>query len=166
MLCGSAFTKKGKYTLLLYPTEYNKYTYNDEILNKELQRLENRARFFDLVVKGELNLANRSKKSIIDQLTTLNFVKKFDEDDGDYDYLLNTPLWSLSQEKIQHLLNEKAKKETELKELEAKTPLDLWKHELISLRKDLEHMFASDNSSTSKLITAKKSRKVDHKTLD
>jgi hypothetical protein len=72
----------------------------------------------------------------------LGFTKRFEETGGDYDYLLNTSLWNLTNERMNQLIAEKSKKESELKELQSVTALDIYKNELQELRKDLLRDFS------------------------
>jgi DNA topoisomerase-2 len=50
--------------------------------------------------------------------------------DSDFDYLLGMPIWSLTKEKIEKLLQQAGDKETELLVLLEKTPIDLWNKDL------------------------------------
>jgi len=57
---------------------------------------------------------------------------------GDYDYLLNMPLSSLTTDKINDLQNEAEKTENELSEVEKQTPEDLWRADLDKLEPHLK----------------------------
>merc|ERR1712223_2077916 len=50
--------------------------------------------------------------------------------DADYDYLLGMAMWSLTQERIDELLQKKGEKHAELKRLQEKEPEDLWNDDL------------------------------------
>lgn len=52
---------------------------------------------------------------------------------GEYDYLLNMPLSSLTSEKISQLKEDAQNKESALEEIEKKSPADLWRDDLEKL---------------------------------
>lgn len=55
---------------------------------------------------------------------------KQQKDDGNYDYLIRMPIYSLTKEKVEELLQEKEAKIKELTILKAKTDKDLWEADL------------------------------------
>jgi DNA topoisomerase-2 len=87
-----------------------------------LDRLNNQARFVQMIVDKELVVSNRKKADIVAELRKLRFrpfpkvtsakvnenEEKVDEDedeeelgnDSDYDYLLGMAIWSLTKEKV------------------------------------------------------------------
>lgn len=95
-------------------------------LEKEVNRLNNRARFCNAIISGELKINNRSKSDIIADLEKM----QFDKYDGSFDYLLNTSLWNLTKERITQLMQEREKKEGELKKLRDTEPSSMWLEEL------------------------------------
>eukprot|EP00743_Colponemidia_sp_Colp-15_P011233 GILK01012498.1.p1 GENE.GILK01012498.1~~GILK01012498.1.p1 ORF type:complete len:154 (+),score=47.04 GILK01012498.1:29-490(+) len=115
-------------------------------LQRELRRLANRVRFTELITSGQLQISNRKKSDIEQELLDLRFdtdsaLKSgaYDEHENDirrsdFDYLLNTPLWNLTVENIAVLQSEYAEKQQQVKELSQKTPSDLWKDDLTVLK--------------------------------
>eukprot|EP00742_Colponemidia_sp_Colp-10_P011597 GILJ01012914.1.p1 GENE.GILJ01012914.1~~GILJ01012914.1.p1 ORF type:complete len:1203 (+),score=201.00 GILJ01012914.1:257-3610(+) len=115
-------------------------------LQRELRRLSNRVRFTELISAGQLQISNRKKSDIEQDLLD----RRFDTDSAlksgayeehendirrsDFDYLLNTPLWNLTVENITVLQLEYAEKQQQVKELSQKTPSDLWKDDLTVLK--------------------------------
>jgi DNA topoisomerase II len=118
-------------------------------LQKELLVLDNKTRFIEAVIKGTVVVNNRKKKDIEKDLQTKGFAaiskdflkdKEADEQDKEaeaaaepatgYDYLLNMPIYSLTQEKVVALTAERDKKAQELETLKAKTEKDLWNADL------------------------------------
>ncbi|KZT08970.1 type II DNA topoisomerase [Laetiporus sulphureus 93-53] len=130
-------------------------------LQSELDRLNNQARFVQMIVEKRLVVANRKKADIVAELRQKEFlpipkvsdakkagettevVEQEDEDeegaasssaptanDKDYDYLLGMAIWSLTREKIDRLLQESRRKETELLTLLALTPIQIWQMDL------------------------------------
>ncbi|WWC70116.1 uncharacterized protein I206_104063 [Kwoniella pini CBS 10737] len=118
-------------------------------LNKQFEKLSNQARFVTMIIAKELNVNNKKKSVIVDELRALNFrpfPKKVaakeagetenvleEEDEGmasDYDYLLGMAIWSLTVEKVNKLLAERDTKEAELIELLKLSPQDIWNTDL------------------------------------
>ncbi|XP_011051351.1 PREDICTED: DNA topoisomerase 2 isoform X1 [Acromyrmex echinatior] len=54
-----------------------------------------------------------------------------------FDYLLGMTMWSLTREKKEDLLRQRDEKIAELKRLQARTPIDLWKEDLDNLLTEL-----------------------------
>lgn len=91
----------------------------------------------------------------------------------DYDYLMSMAIWSLTQERIQSLENEKAKKEDEIKQLKKVEIHDLWIQDLDAVvdelnkinKKEVELMNKkpTGNKDKDKDKKKKKARKVDIK---
>lgn len=54
-----------------------------------------------------------------------------------FDYLLGMTMWSLTKEKKDDLLRQRDEKVTELKRLQARTPISLWKEDLDNLLSEL-----------------------------
>lgn len=57
-----------------------------------------------------------------------------------FDYLLGMTLWSLTKEKKDELLRQKDDKLAELKRLQARTPISLWKEDLDNLLNELNRV--------------------------
>lgn len=54
-----------------------------------------------------------------------------------YDYLLGMTMWTLTKEKKDDLLRQRDEKVAELKRLQARTPVSLWKEDLDNLLTEL-----------------------------
>ena len=125
-----------------------------EQLMKARNLLSWKAKFIMCVISDDeddkIYINKKSKKNIYKQLEKKKFpkqingelyklkdIEEIDDNDNDksYNYLLNMPIYSLTQELIDKLLKEKADKEAEYDELKAKTPIDLWMEDLDSLDK-------------------------------
>lgn len=150
-------------------------------MQKEVNKLVNKAKFCSLVAEGKLKIGNKSKKEILKELETLGFIKEEEEEVKDneknlilkklkeqeineeeekeeeelenesliekekiknlnktpYDYLLNIPLWNLTQERINKLIEEKSTKEKELENLKKLTSIEIWIQELLDLKKEI-----------------------------
>ena len=101
---------------------------------EELVFLSNRAKFVKLIIDGKLKINNVPRKEIISYLQTAGF----DEVNGSYNYLLNMPIHSLTKETYDQLLNEVAEKKVELAEIKKKEPIDMYREDLVELKKNLK----------------------------
>ncbi|KAF9943264.1 DNA topoisomerase 2 [Mortierella alpina] len=124
-----------------------------DVLTKQWMRLDNRVRFILMIISGELQVQNRKKAVIVDELRMKGFngvseldvehdaapaensdpeagVKVKPERGNEYDYLLKMAIWSLTQEKVEELKKERDAKNAELKILIDKSAYDLWNEDL------------------------------------
>lgn len=101
---------------------------------EDLIYLSNRAKFIKLIIDGKLKVNNVPRKQIIAYLETAGF----DQVNGSYNYLLNMPIHSLTKETYEQLLAEVAQKKSELSEIKKKLPIDMYKEDLIELKKNLK----------------------------
>jgi DNA gyrase/topoisomerase IV subunit B len=121
-------------------------------LKEEKLRLTWKAKFILSVISDDTNdkiyVSKRSKKNIYEQLEKKHFPKEINKkliklshienmDDQDnetaYNYLLNMSIYSLTEELVKKLLDDKEKIDTEYYSLKEKTPLELWKIDLDEL---------------------------------
>jgi len=102
-------------------------------LNRELLVISNKARFIKDIIEGKLKVNNAPKKTIIEYLEK----NKYDQVDGTFNYLLNMPIYSLTKERFEELLKQKAEKEKEIKVIESTDPKDMYIKDLIELKKSL-----------------------------
>jgi DNA topoisomerase-2 len=100
----------------------------------DLVYLSNRAKFIKLIIDGKLKVNNVPRKEIILYLQTANF----DEVNGSYNYLLNMPIHSLTKETYDQLLLEVEEKKAALAEIKKKLPIDMYKEDLVELKKNLK----------------------------
>ncbi|KAF8139757.1 DNA topoisomerase II [Boletus edulis] len=77
----------------------------------------------------------------------------------DYDYLLGMPIWSLTKEKIEKLLQQAADKEGELLTLLERTPVSLWNDDLDSFLKEWEKSCQDFDNKTLLDASGKKVKK-------
>ncbi|KDQ54971.1 hypothetical protein JAAARDRAFT_196340 [Jaapia argillacea MUCL 33604] len=124
-------------------------------LQTQLEKLNNQARFVKMIIDKELIVSNRKKVDIVAELRKKEFrpfpkpvrakaagenADVVDADpeaeeaatgaSSDYDYLLGMPIWSLTKEKIEKLLQQSQEKEQELLTLLALTPIEIWNTDL------------------------------------
>ncbi|KAI1319072.1 DNA topoisomerase 2 [Mortierella claussenii] len=119
---------------------------------KQWTRLDNRVRFILMIISGELQVQNRKKALIVQDMRNKGFtsVQNLDleidvsenpdpeaaevkvESGNEYDYLLKMAIWSLTHEKVEELKRERDAKNAEIKMLIDKTAYDLWNEDLDS----------------------------------
>lgn len=125
--------------------------YMADTLTADLEKLNNKVRFINGIVSGNLVVQNKKKVEIIKTLRENDFKPIFkaksaihagdvdaintedDESNTDnhgYDYLLSLPIWSLTAEKVEKLVDERDKKREELDDLLSTTPKKLWLRDL------------------------------------
>ncbi|KAF8523124.1 DNA topoisomerase II [Hysterangium stoloniferum] len=123
-------------------------------LETQLEKLTNQVRFVQMIIKKELVVSGRKKVDLVAELRKRDF-KAFpkiqkaklsgeteeaaeDEDEvdnknngsTDFDYLLGMPIWSLTHEKVEKLLQQRGDKEAELVTLLKRTPVEIWTEDL------------------------------------
>lgn len=101
------------------------------VAENELLVLSNKARFIKSIVDGRLKINNVPKKNIILFLETDNF----DEVGGSYNYLLSLPIHTLTREKYEELILQEVNKQRELDEIKKSNPKDMYKDDLLDLKK-------------------------------
>jgi DNA topoisomerase-2 len=117
------------------------------ILEQEVFMLSTRARFILDVINEVIRIRNVPRAEVVAQLQKLGYPVMADGDiltpldklttqqkqahqDTNYEYLIRMPIYSLTKEKVEELLQEKESKIRELDILKAKTDKDLWEADL------------------------------------
>lgn len=98
-------------------------------LNQEMKLLLNRVNFIKLILSNDIIINKKSKDDIEKQLIKNNL----DKIEDSYDYLLSMPLYSLTKEKIEELINKVRARKDQIKDLSNKTAKDLWLEDLKEL---------------------------------
>jgi len=119
-----------------------------KILDQDLFLLSTRARFILDVINDVVKVRNVPKADIVKRLEELKYPKMVangvglvgldkmtakqltDTSYGSYDFLIGMPIYNLTKEKVEDLLNEKAELEEKLAILKSKTDKDLWEEDL------------------------------------
>ncbi len=104
-------------------------------LNEDIIFLVSKISFIKNVTEDNIIISKRTKSEIISQLSNFNEIKEFD---GGYDYLLRLPIYSLTKEKIDELMNKMSEKKSELETIQSKTEKQLWKDDLEALKKSIK----------------------------
>ncbi|KAH8730915.1 DNA topoisomerase [Phaeosphaeriaceae sp. PMI808] len=124
------------------------------VMEKELSKMTNQARFIQMIIDGKLVVSKKKKAALVAELTKLNFTPfpkvedaqkageeeeamEDDESDtdvevnaNDFDYLLGMAIWSLTQERVEKLLQQIGLKEEEVDALIKLSPKDIWNVDL------------------------------------
>lgn len=132
-------------------------------LELESVKLNNKVRFILGVVEGKIKVSNRKKADLYLELKEKGFtpfpkkaaaVPVGETDDaeepeensevdtsnasGEYDYLLKMEIGTLTLERVQKLLADTAKLNSDLEELRKATPKSLWEKDLDALDRELD----------------------------
>ena len=103
-------------------------------LNKQILFLSNRAKFLKFIIEEKIEVRNISKQVIINNLDSLNF----DKIDGSFDYLLRMPIYSLTKELYEKILQELDEIKIQLEKTEAIQAKDMYLSDLQDLKKKLK----------------------------
>lgn len=103
-------------------------------MKHDLKILSNRGRFIKGILDGKLEVKNSTKDKIISDIEAFGLEKI----DGDYDYLLRMPLWSLTKEMFEKLKLDFKDKKEEIEKLNVVEPRDMYLDDLQELRKKIK----------------------------
>ena len=109
----------------------------DHLITKiedQLNLISNRARFIKLILNGTIKVNNVKREDLIDVIKDL----KFDQRDGNYNYLINMPILSLTIDKYNELLTENGTKVHELAEAKILIITDMYRADLKELEKSIK----------------------------
>ncbi|XP_076766901.1 DNA topoisomerase 2-like [Xylocopa sonorina] len=157
--------------------------YLEGILQAEASKLSNQARFILEKCDGTLIIENKKRKDMIAELINRNYdsdpvvawkltqnreeileeIAENVETEADastavvekenFDYLLGMTLWSLTKEKKDELLRQRDAKIAELKRLQIRTPISLWKEDLDNLLNELNRIEEKERKEEEKSRT-------------
>ena len=105
--------------------------YQINSLNRDIENISVKMRFILEFISGEIQISKKKKSEIIEQLKTRGYPVSPSE--NDYMYLLRMPIYNLTYEKIQELLEKKGNLEQDLAFLESTHPCEMWVNELDKL---------------------------------
>jgi DNA topoisomerase-2 len=113
----SFFRIRNKYHIL-------RKEYLTEQISKELIILESKVKFVRAIVNDELVVFKRKKQQITEDIKKMGLYEN-----PNYDYLLNMPIHTFTEETIEKLEKEYTSKENEFKVIKNTTIKDLWKQD-------------------------------------
>jgi len=108
-------------------------------LSKELDILKWKKIFIESILDGKIIIFKQKKSDIIEKLVELKFPKlsKIKDNSIDsidsinsYDYITDMPLFNLTEEKINELIEKYNNKEQELIKIQTTSEIDQWTYEL------------------------------------
>jgi len=104
-------------------------------LLNDLNLLKEKYRFIKMIVDGEIEIRGKSKLGVEEMLQHHNFLKlaNIQGKETSYDYLVQMPIYSLTNEKLQELKDKMDKKQVEYDTLFVKDIKDIWREELQEL---------------------------------
>lgn len=108
--------------------------YQLDRLRNELKILSNRGKFIKAIIEGKLKVNNVTKAEIIVGIEKLGL----DKIDGNFDYLLRMPIWSLTKEMYDKLKEDYLIKKEEIEKLSKVDPRDMYLSDLAELKKKLK----------------------------
>ena len=158
-------------------------------MQKELSKMNNQARFIQMIVDGKLTVNRKKKAVLVDELRKLKFdpfpktvdSRKQGETEpivdpdadpdeenenatlgaNDYDYLLGMAIWSLTQERIDKLMRQIGSKEADFKELTETPTKTLWTRDLDEFLE--EWRFQLEDETKRRKDNARKGRRASAK---
>lgn len=102
-------------------------------LQEDIEIADSKYRFVKAIVDGKILVNNKTKAEILVQIKQISPILKLV--DGNYDYLLRMPIYSVSKEKLEELSKEIEKIKADKINLEKTKVEDIWKQELKELDK-------------------------------
>ena len=99
-------------------------------LKHELKILTNRGRFIKSILEEKIDIKNKSKDSLVEDITKLGL----DLIEDSYDYLLRMPIYSLTKELYAKLKEDYTNKKLEISELEKVEPTNMYLDDLKELK--------------------------------
>ena len=112
--------------------------YLQEELSVLLKRATNKVRYIEGVLSGDIELRGLTKDEIVELLKS----RGLEELDGDYNYLLNLPMVSVSKEKVATITEEMLVLERKAQLLQATTAEAMWLQDLGELKTALTALYA------------------------
>ena len=106
-----------------------------KILTNEMRIIKYRKKFIEQILDREIIIERKKKDEIIERLEELEYPRLAINVDNNpsYDYLTTLPLWCLTQEKIDDMIEEYNKKKDELQTYKNTSLENLWLTELEKL---------------------------------
>lgn len=149
-----------KIRLALYS---DRKTHQLAIIEHQLKLISYKVKFILLVVNKKLEINNKKRSDIEEQLVKAQFpqlARSKDDDKISYDYLLTMPIYNLSMEKINELKQQEQDKETEYNTLNSKSPKDIWISELDVLESEYNKWYELKIKENTPIIKKKKSKSI------
>lgn len=106
--------------------------YQISALEDICRRLRQKIKFIQLVVTGQFSFTGKRRPQLLEEFAKHSF------DETAHEYLLNMPMWNLTQDKKDSLSSELERQTVSLKRLQQTSPEDLWRHDLNQIEDSLK----------------------------
>lgn len=103
-------------------------------IEREIKTLSNRSKFIKLILTNKIVINNKPKDIIIKQIEK----NKLEKQDGNFDYLLRMPLYSLTKELVDKIAKDIILQKAELAKLKKVKPKDMYIEDLTQLKKEVK----------------------------
>jgi len=103
-------------------------------MTHDLKVLGNKGKFIKLILDKKILINGETKQNIVNQINN----NQLDKIDGDYDYLLRMPIYSLTVEMFDKLKEDFKNKKMEIESLKLVDPKDMYLDDLIELKKKVK----------------------------
>ena len=135
--------------------------YLEIILKRDLDIIKSKVKFIKDVIAEKIVIFNKKKDYIMGVLEKNKYPKfSINSDQPSYNYLLDMKIWSFSKEKIQQLVEQCNIKNAELKDLQSKDKIQLWKDDLDKFEIEYEtHLMMYERMSYSENVSNNKKQK-------
>ncbi|KAI8393721.1 DNA topoisomerase [Radiomyces spectabilis] len=135
------------------------------VLQDEYDRLDNKSRFIELVLNGDLVYHNRKEEDVIADMQTLGLKRIYprkkknvlvtEDDEGNqldtaegqdsgYDYLFTISVRGFTTQKVADMRHQRESKLNELETVKATSPKDFWRQDLNAFLEQWEAILAED----------------------
>lgn len=104
-----------------------------ENIENTLAQLNRRLRFINDVIENKIKINNAKKEFIIQKMIEMEYEKE----NNSFDYLLSMPIHTLTEEKIIEIKSTIEKKKNELEEIKKQTPHEMYRKDLLLLKKSI-----------------------------
>lgn len=123
--------------------------YQLSILEKECNVLNNKARFINENLSGDIDLRRKKKIEVREILEKRGYDKI--EDDEDYKYLVKMPMDMVTEENVEKLNKERDIKLQEFNVLQNTKEIQIWMNELDNIKENYERLFSIKNNDNNKM---------------
>lgn len=146
------------------------------VLKDEFERLDNKAKFIDLVIKKQLVYINRKEEDVIADMKKFGLKPIYprkksalivdeeenaNQDGSGYEYLFSISVRGFTEQKVKELIKQKDAKFVELEEIQGTPPKTFWRRDLDTLLEQWDDLLAEDEAlaKQAKPIAAAKTAK-------
>lgn len=130
--------------------------YQLEALGRDLIMVNARVKFIEEFITGTIQISNKTKKDILDQLESKNYPKV----DDCYDYLIKMPIYNLTKERIEELKSDRDVKMQSYESLKSMSLKDIYMRELKEFEKSYKEFLKQKELESEAGSVAPKRKKI------